>query len=159
MNKKRGYVLLWRSMQDSEIWDSDDPFDMRSAWIDLIMMAAHKDTSFIMGKTRISILRGQIYTSVRKLAARWRWGKDKTLRFLRLLEDMEMIRRDATVNRTLLTLINYGVLQDPRDSDKDSNEDTNKDTNEDSTAPHTKNVRKNVRKKKEEGGDSRTYEE
>ena len=159
MNRKRGYVILWRSIQDSEIWTSDEPFNMRSAWIDLILMAAHKDTSFVIGKSRITILRGQVYTSVRKLAVRWSWGKDKTLRFLRLLEDLQMIRRDATANRTLITLVNYGVLQDPRDSNEDSNKDSNKDTTEDSTAPHTKNVRKNVRKNNTGEGANRNYEE
>lgn len=142
MNKKRGYVRLWRSVQDCEIWETDEKFDRRSAWIDLILMASHKDSSFIANGAPVTIKRGQIYTSVRKLSERWHWDKGKTLRFLRLLEQMQMIRRDATPIRTLLTIVKYDDFQGLRDSDTDSDGDSDTDSN----PPHTKNVRSNVRK-------------
>lgn len=145
MNKKRGYVILWRSIQDSEIWNTDEPFDMRSAWADLIMMAAHECKTFIVNKQPTTIDRGQIYTSVRKLSARWHWSKDRVLRYLRLLEQLQMIRRDATGVRTLITLVNYSVLQDLRDTNEDSDADSGEDTLKDSDAPHTIHYRNNYR--------------
>lgn len=145
MNKKRGYALLWRSIQESEIWDTDEPFDMRSAWTDMILMAAHEQKRFIVNRNTITIDRGQIYTSVRKLAERWHWSKDKVLRYLRILEQLQMIRRDATDTRTLITVVNYSFYQDPRDSDKDSHKDSDKDSHKDSDAPHTIHYRNNYR--------------
>lgn len=35
----KGWVKIHRAIEDSGIWQHKEPFDKRSAWIDLIMMA------------------------------------------------------------------------------------------------------------------------
>ena len=85
---------------------------MASAWIDLLLLANHKDKETIFDKKPILVKRGQRITSVRELSARWGWGKDKTLRFLRLLESEKMIVKESDSRKTLLTIVNYGIYQD-----------------------------------------------
>ena len=106
-----GWIKIHRQIQNCLIWD-DKPFNMASAWIDLLLLANHEDKETIFDKKPILVKRGQRITSVRELSARWGWGKDKTLRFLRLLESEKMIVKDSDSRRTLLTIVNYGVYQD-----------------------------------------------
>ena len=106
-----GWIKIHRQIQNCLIWD-DKPFNMASAWIDLLLLANHEDKETIFDKKPILVKRGQRITSVRELSARWGWGKDKTLRFLRLLEIEKMIVKDSDSRRTLITIVNYGIYQD-----------------------------------------------
>ena len=106
-----GWIKIHRQIQNCLIWD-DKPFNMASAWIDLLLLANHEDKETIFDKKPILVKRGQRITSVRELSARWGWGKDKTLRFLMLLESEKMIVKESDSRRTLLTIVNYGIYQD-----------------------------------------------
>ena len=112
-----GWIKIHRQIQNCLIWD-DKPFNMASAWIDLLLLANHEDKETIFDKKPILVKRGQRITSVRELSARWGWGKDKTLRFLRLLESEKMIVKDSDSRRTLLTIVNYGIYQDCENENK-----------------------------------------
>ena len=132
-----GWIYLHRKLLDCSIWTDGDEFDRRSAWIDLLLLANHSDKTIIFDGNKMVITRGQYLTSVRKLSERWHWSKDRTLRFLRLLEELEMIQRDSNNKRTLLTIINYGVYQVASDTHKDTDKDTHKDTDKDTDKPQT----------------------
>ena len=113
-----GYFLVHRKIQDCWIWTSDEPFDRRSAWIDIIMMANHKDTKILFDGELVTVKRGQRITSIRALAARWKWGKAKVSEFLKVLEEDGMITKESDSRRTLLTVINYGFYQLSSDSER-----------------------------------------
>ena len=104
-------ILLYRKIQDCDIWANNTPFDMRSAWIDLLLLANHKDANMIFDYKPLTIKRGQYLTSVRKLGARWSWSKNRTLKYLRMLESLGMIERESTNQRTLITIVNYSNYQ------------------------------------------------
>ena len=107
----KGYIKLYRQLQDCWIWDSDEKHNRRSAWIDLLLLANHTDKKIAFNDEIITIKRGQILTSIRKLAERWGWSKSTVVGFLKLLENDNMIVRDSNSSRTLLTIINYEVFQ------------------------------------------------
>lgn len=129
----KGWICLHRQIQDCLIWLDDEPFDRRSAWIDLLLLANHEDKEILFDGKKVTIRRGQFLTSVRKLSERWGWSKDRTLRYLRLLEKLEMIHRESNARRTLLTIIKYENYQNLQDTHKDSNKDTYKDTHKPQT--------------------------
>lgn len=104
----KGWVHLHRSIQDSDIWNCDEPFCYRSAWIDLILLANHKHGS-AFGKIPVS--RGQLVTSLRKLKARWHWHYRKLTRYLDILQAEKMIIMDTNSNYTIITIINYDKYQ------------------------------------------------
>ena len=108
---KEGWISIYRKIQECVIWLSDEPYDRRSAWIDLLLTANHRDTELLFDGKMITVTRGQLVTSVRKLADRWGWGKDKTLAYLRLLEELGMIKKESDSRRTLLTIENYSIYQ------------------------------------------------
>ena len=133
-----GWIRIHRKLQESQIWCHDEPFDMRSAWIDLLLMANHADRETIFDYTPVMVRRGQLITSVRKLSLRWGWSKNKTLKYLRLLENASMIERDSNARRTLLTIVNYGIYQDGRDTDVHT-KGTLRGHRRDTGMPQTKN--------------------
>lgn len=112
-SRNKGWIKLYRQIQDCEIWfcDQEEPFDRRSAWIDLLLLANHRDKNTIFDGKAIVIQRGKYLCSVRKLAERWGWGKDKTLNYLRLLENLGMIKKESDSRKTLLTIVNYDIYQ------------------------------------------------
>lgn len=115
-NTNKGYVKIYRDIMESDIWISKEPFDKRSAWIDLIMMANHADKDLIIGNNVLVVHRGQTFTSMKKLATRWHWGRNRVYSYIKLLEATGMVYRSKTLNGTLLTLINYGKYQDHKNT-------------------------------------------
>lgn len=118
MSEKKGWIKVYRKLQECELWLEDKAFDDRSAWIDLLISAGHRDTQIIFNGHPVKISRGQLLTSVRKLAARWKWGNQKTLDYLRLLEELGMIKKDSDNYRTLITIENYEIYQGEENTDR-----------------------------------------
>lgn len=158
--KDKGWIKLHRVIQDSSIWTSDEPFNRRDAWIDILLMVNHEQrTVLINGKPQV-IGAGQRWTSIRVLAERWRWSKDKVMRYLNLLVDLEMITLHKTQNGTLLSVVNYGSFQFGRDTNKDTDKDADKDTDKDETRTK-KNYIKNeeyIKASPSDSSRSRNYE-
>ena len=137
---KNGWVKISRSVQQNFLWKEEDPFDRRSAWVDLILLANHEPGEIRTrnGET-IKIPIGSHYTSIRKLADRWHWSKDKVRRFLATLTATQMITQTATQNGTLLTLVKYRDFQSVRDTKQDAERDTNRHTGKTQTRMIYKN--------------------
>lgn len=106
-----GWVSIHRKIRDCIIWESNEPFDSRSAWIDLILMANHEDKEILFDGQPIIVKRGQRITSLRSLAERWHWSVNRVRRYIALLEEFEMVHRECDNRRTLLTIVNYGEYQ------------------------------------------------
>ena len=107
----QGWIKLHRKIQENEIWMDEEPFDRRSAFIDLLLMANHKDKKVIFNGQVIEIEAGQRITSIRNLSERWRWSVKKVVRFLDMLEMLEIIERKSDRQKTLITIVNYGFYQ------------------------------------------------
>ena len=160
---KIGWIKLYRQIQESDFWLNDEPFDRRSAWIDLLMMANYENKTMIFDGNRVEIKRGQVLTSVRKLAHRWGWSPRRTLHYLRLLEECDMVTRDSNSRRTLLTIVKYDdyqICQNTNDNSSDNsnvhtndnssdntNDNTNDNTHDNTNDPQLKNIKniKNIR--------------
>jgi len=105
------FIKLDRDIFESKLW-LEEPFTHAQAWVDLIAMANYADkTKFYKGSFQ-KIKRGQIITSQRTLAERWKWSKAKVATFIRTLVDAEMVTTDNTSRWTVLTIVNYAKYQD-----------------------------------------------
>lgn len=143
--KDKGFVLIHRKIRECVIWDSDEPFDRRSAWLELIMRCNHSDKEILFDGKPIVVKRGQFITSVRKLAEIWRWDKDKTLKYLRLLEQCGMIHKVSDSRKTLITLVNFDDYQSFTIDNADSVSDSVSDSPWDTTPPQTKNDKRMIK--------------
>ena len=111
-NGNSNWVKINRSIFDNFLWKKNTPFDVRSAWIDLILLANHEDGQFMTSRGElIKIPRGSHFTSTRSLAERWHWNRDTVSRYIRTLVDAEMLTQTATHSGTLLSLVNYDNYQ------------------------------------------------
>ena len=137
-----GWIKLHRKIRENEIWEKE-PFNKRSAWIDLLLRATHKKEKFLIGNTIIKLKAGQIFTSEKKLAEDWKWSRWKVRCFLNLLKEISQIETPEKTSRyTILTIANWELYQ----SDN-SNKDTNKDIKKTSKR-HQKDTYKNVKNDK-----------
>ena len=151
------WIRIYRKIRETAIWNTNEPFDYRSAWIDLIMEANVKPNTFVYKGQIIKVKRGEYYTSIRKLSLRWHWSKDKVNRFLKTLIKLDMIRKHNEVRcATLLTIVNYDDYQYSTDSNKDRNKDALKDSDKDTGKSLYKKDKKD---KKKEGGATSLPEE
>ena len=130
MKLSSGWIKLYRKLQDCWIWLDKEPFDKRSAWVDLLLTANHSDKKILFNGELITVKRGQILTSVRKLSAKWKWSVNKVYRFLKLLEDDEMLQKESDKDRTLLTIENYSIFQCCEYTNENSNGNTNGNSDE-----------------------------
>ncbi len=134
-----GWIKLHRKIRENEIWEKE-PFNKRSAWIDLLLRATHKKEKFLIGNTIIKLKAGQIFTSEKKLAEDWKWSRWKVRCFLNLLKEIGQIETPEKTSRyTILTIANWELYQ----SDN-SNKDTNKNIKKTSKR-HQKDTYKNVK--------------
>ena len=146
----QGWVKIHRDLLDNELW-SDKPFTKGQAWVDLLLLANHKDKNVLIGSHTEMVERGSFITSELKLMERWGWGRKKVKLFLNFLESQKMIERNANNKRTAITIVNYGFYQDcdlPKEQQKNS-KGTAKEQQRDSrgTAKGHKQERKNERMK------------
>lgn len=108
----QGWIKLHRKIQDHWIYQEKRKFSRYEAWLDLIMLASHKDTKFVLGNELIELSKGSFVTSELKLMDRWGWGKGKVRTFLKLLEDDSMIVKKTDRKKTTINICNYSVYHD-----------------------------------------------
>lgn len=152
-----GWIKLHRQIQESALWNCE-PFSKGQAWIDLVLSANHKDNQIVFENSFFDIKRGQHLTSIRILSAKWKWSAGKVNRFLKMLEDDDMIKKECFKNGTLLTIVKYDFYQDARNTNgtpTDTPTDTPIDTqtererNADGTQTETNKNEKNDKNDKE----------
>ena len=114
-----GWIKLHRQILENEyLWNAqDEPFDHRSAWIDLLLNANHKDKRIYFNGKGITVKAGQWITSLHKLSVRWHWSLNRVRNYLNSLEEEQMIIRESNNSRTLLTIVNYAKFQGFADFD------------------------------------------
>lgn len=105
-----GWISIHRKIQNHWLW-SEKPFDKRSAWIDLLLMANHKNNKFLLGNELVEVERGSFITSEYRLMDKWGWSKTKVRNFLKLLEDEKMLVKLSDRKKTTITIVNYNDYQ------------------------------------------------
>jgi len=103
---KRGYLKLFRKIQENDIW-LIKPFSPGQAWVDLLLLANIKDSRFSKRGQVIKVKRGQIAISVKGFADRWGWSRGKVDRFFRRLENEHRIEHQKNNVTTCITILNY----------------------------------------------------
>lgn len=121
-----GWISIHRQLQEHWLWKSKEPFDKRSAWIDLLLMANHQKEKVEFDKDFIEVERGQRITSLEKLAKRWKWSRHKVSDYLNQLEQDGMLVQVRDNKKTLVSIENYDKYQIQKET-SDMSEDMQKD--------------------------------
>ena len=126
---EQGAIFLHRQIREHWIWD--DPLYLKW-WLDILLMVNHSDIVKKRNGRLHKYKRGEVNTSLVKLANRWEADRKTVDRFLRLLEADEMI----TLNKdrqegTTIKVSNYSAYQTLSKSREDNKRDIDKDIDKD----------------------------
>lgn len=131
----QGWVKIHRQLLDNPMWLAE-PFTRAQAWIDLLLIANHKDSFFYVRGNKIDVKRGQVGMSEIELSKRWMWSRGKVRRYLNELEKQQQIVQQKSRVKSLVTLVNYDTFQNGRTTDSTTDgqqtvqqTDTNKNDN------------------------------
>ena len=128
-----GWIKLHRKIQEHWLFNFNEP-DKAMAFIDLVLSASYSDTSILIKGRLYKIGRGQFLVSQSTLQKRWKWSQNKVARFLKLLENDQIISVEADERTSIITICNYKEYQ--------SNERTDERT-DGSAGERTANVQAN----------------
>lgn len=127
-----GWIKLSRDLLNAGTY-RQTPFDQTHAWIDMLLLARYEDGYTIFRGNRIETPRGCFITSVRDLAKRWGWSKDRVQRYLDVCILDEQIKLKTSRLCSIIRITNYEKYQDSsRDAKQDAGKDTGQDTGKDS---------------------------
>ena len=143
-----GYIKLYRGWRDCEAF-KDEPCSQREAWVWLLENAAWKPcTRRDAQKVLVEVDRGQYHTSIRTLAAAWKWSRGRVERFLNDLKTSRMIDHQTGHGGILITICNYDKYQ--------ANGTSVEPTSEPSLGPRTGHEQGHTRRSKEYKEDNKT---
>jgi DNA replication protein DnaD len=126
---EKGYVKLWRKFRDHPFWREERKFSRAEGFLDLVMSANGTDKTVIFDGSPLLIRRGQLLTSERKLAERWRWSKTKTRLLLFYLQNSDRsIEVNSDHKKTLITITNYNIYNPLTNTEKTTSPDDKKTT-------------------------------
>jgi hypothetical protein len=148
-----GHIKLSRKVFDAaagdELWKEKRKFSRWEAWVDLIQMAAWKQHTRLVRGERVVVPRGHFFASIRFLADRWQWSKDRARGFLiELATGLHNPREtpnatrietvNETLNGTLYRIVNYDTYQQTQDTKPDAKRDSKRDSKRDKVEASSK---------------------
>ena len=118
-----GWIQFHRQIMEHWVWQ-DQKQGYR--WAELMMLAAWKSETVVYRNCRIEVQRGQLVTSIRALARRWKTNNRVVSSFIKILEGTKMIECDRTNKQWLIITIiladsNVGISE-KNDKKKSKNE-------------------------------------
>ena len=116
----QGWIKLHRQITENEFYLSER-FTRMQAWIDLLLLAGHScQTMFIRG-IEINLKPGELCWSQQSLAKRWKWNERTVYRYLKMLQQREMIQHRITCVTTVITILNWEKYQDCTEQNTEQN--------------------------------------
>jgi len=109
-------ILLPIETIESELWMDTEPFDKRSAWVDLLL-SANESRTILLGNELVTVERGTFITSIRKLCDKWKWSNTKVTSYLKLMKTLGMINYTSDNKKTVISIENQGVYQGVNDTE------------------------------------------
>lgn len=104
------FYLMHRGWMDNPLFAAE-VFTEREAWLWLIENAAYRQRPVRFGQTVINLERGQYAASLRFLAEKWAWHRNKVDRFLDRLKIGSMIGTETGTGVTVISITNYDTYQ------------------------------------------------
>lgn len=109
-----GWIKISREIANHWLWQDAERLKW---WLDLLFLAAWEDKQVLHDSHLFVLRRGQIIASISFLSERWGKSHPTIIKFLRLLEGEDMIKRITIYRQTsILTICNYEKYQCNDDS-------------------------------------------
>lgn len=105
-----GWISLHRKIMENPLYFSE-PFTRMQAWIDMLLLANHKESFFYVRGNKVIVKRGEIGYSQQNLAIRWQWSRGKVIRFLNEIEKSDMIVQQKNSVNNIISIVKYDDYQ------------------------------------------------
>lgn len=105
----RGYIKIWRKIQDSFIWQNPKALVL---FTHLLMEANYKDTEFMMNYKKLILKRGQLVCGRKKLSIETGISEGTIYKMMEMFEHEQLIEQQKTNLYTIVTMVNYNKYQD-----------------------------------------------
>lgn len=105
-----GFIALYRKITENEFYFSEK-FTKILAWIDLLLLASHKNRIIYIRNIEIKLKAGELCYSQKSLANRWKWNYKTVKKFLKLLEKLEMVVTKTDNVTTIISIKNWKNYQ------------------------------------------------
>lgn len=152
MDEGMTYIKLYRKVAENELF-LELPYDRWHAFEYLLLHARRFPSVVILKGKPIPLDTGQLIIGEGKLGTKWGWSRGKVIRFLDMLEELEMIKKNGTPYGTVITIENYAKYQCDVPSD-DTPTSTPVDTPDGTSGGTYKKNDKKVKKEKKEKKDN-----
>lgn len=104
-----GWIKISREIANHWLWQDAERLKW---WLDLLFLAAWEDKQVLNDSHLFVLRRGQIIASISFLSERWGKSRPTIIKFLKLLEGEDMIKRSTVYRQTsILTICNYERYQ------------------------------------------------
>lgn len=104
-----GWICLHRKLLDNPICERADYL---AVWVHLLLMANHKETTFIWNNKKQTLKAGQLLTGLKVLSEKTRVPQSSVYRILKYLENEKQIEQQKTTKYTVITIVNWGMYQE-----------------------------------------------
>jgi len=118
-----GYIRIARKSFAAGFWTESRVFSRWEAWVDLIQMAGFRDRKWMLPDGRdLFLARAETPPiSIRFLAKRWGWSKQRADSFVRVLRrNGQIVGQQKPHQGYTYLIVNYDTYQGQPDSDEDS---------------------------------------
>lgn len=105
------WIRMHRKVKKNFLWTEKRVFSKFEAWMNLLFDAAFEKQELMINDQVILLKRGQVLTSQKKLAERWKWSRCKVQTFLNKLEKCQMLGTESGTKFTIVTILNYDYYQ------------------------------------------------
>jgi len=111
MPQLSNFIPISRKLFKHGFWLEQRAYSRFEAWLDMLTLARYENSemSMLIGNTVVKWNRGELVASLRYLAERWTWSKNKVDSFMKLLEHERMITRRTPkgTSQTIVTICNF----------------------------------------------------
>lgn len=106
-----GWIKLHRQIVENELYFTER-FSKMQAWIDLLLLANHKQRTIFIRGVEIQLNTGELAYSMQSLGKRWKWNKRTVKGFLNWLENRQMIHTKISNVTTIVSILKYADYQE-----------------------------------------------
>ncbi len=140
-NQELGWISLYRSLMHNKLWTSER-FTRGQAWVDLLLLAKHKNGMFFQRGIQIDYSRGDVTEGLKNLAVRWQWSRKRVTNWINGLEKAQQITQQKNRVITIISILNYEIYQEAahQKGKKGYNKSTSKSQQKNTHNKETNNV-------------------
>lgn len=126
-----GWIKVHRHIMENEYYFSEK-FTKVQAWIDVLLLATHKERTVLIRGIELNLKPGQLCYSQKSLASRWKWNVKTVNKYLNSLKKREMVDTRKTNITTIISIKKWFLYQTDGEQNtyqKGEQKDTKTETN------------------------------